>query len=151
MFHTAPETVEGLSAAFITDDSQFNSMSQLWAISINISWSQTLYNVTVYRTDNSADVVYSNDALTDTSVTPSVMVPAFTNYTVTVAASTSAGQGEAVSLTIQSPQAGTCYCALHTYVSQCNSLVINTYLHFLLYYYNSSKWCARSYSFIWSK
>ena len=124
VFHTAPEMVEELSAAFITDDSQFNSTSQIWAIFISISWSQPLYpngeitsySVTVYRTDDSTDVVFSIATLTDTSVTPSVMVPAFTDYTVTVAAFTSAGQGVAVSLTIQSPQAGIMHVLCITYI-----------------------------------
>ena len=108
-----PSAVENLVAEFVEGTAQFSPTSWLWDINIDISWSQPLYpngeitsySVTVYRTDDSTDVVYSNDTLTDTSVTPSVMVPAFTDYTVTVAASTSAGQGEAVSLTIQSPEA----------------------------------------------
>ena len=112
--YSAPSQVRSLAAMFVYSQTDFSN--RVWAIDIDISWSQPLYpngeitsyNVTVYRTDNSTDVVYSNDALTDTSVTPLVMVPAFTNYTVTVAASTSAGQGEAVSLTIQSPEAGMC-------------------------------------------
>ena len=41
-------------------------------------------------------------APTATTVTASVMVLPFTNYTVTVAASTSAGQGEETSVTIES-------------------------------------------------
>ena len=112
--YSAPSRVENLAAMFVYSPMDFGN--RVWDIDIDISWSQPLYpngeitsyNVTVYRTDDSTDVVYSNDTLTATSVTPSVMVPAFTNYTVTVAASTSAGQGEAVSLTIQSPEAGMC-------------------------------------------
>ena len=97
--------------------STFDTENHAYFFHINITWSAPLlpngeitsYSVTVYRTDDSTeDVVYSNANLTATSVTPLVMVSAFTDYTVTVAASTSAGQGETVSLTIQSPQAGKC-------------------------------------------
>ena len=117
--YSAPSRVENLAAMFVY--SAMDVSNRVWDISISISWSQPLYpngeitsySVTVYRTDNSTDVVYSNATLTDTSVTPSVMVPAFTDYTVTVAASTSAGQGEAVSLTLQSPQAGVCMYLVH--------------------------------------
>ena len=111
---TAPGPVGDLNASFVEMGSTFDSDNHVYSINITITWSApslpngeiTSYNVTVYRTDDCTDVVYSNDTLTDTSVTPLVMVPAFTDYTVTVAASTSAGQGEAVSLTIESPQAG---------------------------------------------
>ena len=120
--------------------STFDTESHAYFIHINITWRVPLlpngeitsYSVTVYRSDNSTDVVYSNANLTATSVTPLVMVPAFTDYTVTVAASTSAGQGETVSLSIQSPQAGVCiesvriivafkftcdnYCSLHMHM-----------------------------------
>ena len=81
---------------------------------MNISWNEptnpngviTSYEVTVHQTDNPSVTVYTNTTLTVTSVTPSVMVLPFTNYTVTVAANTSAGQGEGVSIIIESPQAG---------------------------------------------
>ena len=59
----------------------------------------------VAETDSS-DVVYSNDAVTDLAVTESVMVLPYTNYTVTVAASTSAGQGDNATVIILSPEAG---------------------------------------------
>ena len=66
----------------------------------------TTYNVTVYRNDDSSDVVYSNSILTTPNVTSPVVVPANTDYTVTVAASTSAGQGKESFITITSPEAG---------------------------------------------
>ena len=58
--------------------------------------------MTVYH--NSSDVVYSNDGVTDLAVTESVMVLPYTNYTVTVAASTSAGQGGESTIIILSPE-----------------------------------------------
>ena len=86
----------------------------MYTLDMDISWDEptypngdiTSYEVTVSRTDDSNDIVYNDDILAGTSVTPSVMVLPFTNYTVTVAASTSAGQGEGVNITIESPQAG---------------------------------------------
>ena len=93
---------------------QFNSTTNLWTNEIDITWEEplnpngviTTYNVTVYQTDNSSDIVYSNSTLTDPNVIAPVVVPANTDYTVTVAASTSAGQGEESSITITSPEAG---------------------------------------------
>ncbi|CAI8003305.1 Phosphatidylinositol phosphatase PTPRQ [Geodia barretti] len=109
----APEMVENLDAAFVSDGSVFNSMNNMWTIDIDITWEEpvnpngviTAYNVTVYKTDDLSDIVYSNDAVTDTSVTASVEVPAYTDYTVSVAASTSAGQGEEATVNITSPEA----------------------------------------------
>ena len=63
--------------------------------------------MTVYQTANSSDVVYSNDSITDLNVTESVMVLPFTDYTVSVSASTSAGQGDEATFSVESPQAGT--------------------------------------------
>ena len=114
LIHTVPGPVGDLEALFIEMGSTFDTENHAYFIHINITWRVPLlpngeitsYSVTVYRTDDSTDVVYSDAVLTATSVTPLVIIQAFTDYTVTVAASTSAGQGEAVSLTIQSPQAG---------------------------------------------
>ena len=86
----------------------------MYTLIIDITWDEpsypngviTSYNVTIYQTDNSSDVVYSNDSMTDLAVTESVMILPYTNYTVTVAASTSAGQGDEVAITILSPEAG---------------------------------------------
>ena len=66
----------------------------------------TSYSVTVYQTDNASDIIYSNDTLIAPNVTASVMVLAVTNYTVSVAASTSAGQGDESTVTVESPEAG---------------------------------------------
>ena len=66
----------------------------------------TSYEVTVAITDKSNTIVYTNDSLTVTNVTQSVRVLPFTNYTVTVRASTSAGQGEDVTTSFISPEAG---------------------------------------------
>ena len=89
----------------------------MWDLEIQITWAEPMYpngeidsyNVTVFETDNPSAEVFSNAALTTTSVTEPVMVPAFTNYTVTVAASTSAGQGEDSTVIVESPEAGIKY------------------------------------------
>ena len=81
----------------------------MWGLKINITWAEPMfpngeidsYNVTVFETDDLSTVVAINAALTTTSVTATVMVPAFTDYTVTVAASTSAGQGEKSTIIIE--------------------------------------------------
>ena len=90
----------------------------MYLLVLNICWEEphaehvepnrviTSYEVTVAQTDNSSAIVYTNDSLTVTSVTQSVMVLPFTNYTVTVRASTSAGQGEAAITSFKSPEAG---------------------------------------------
>ena len=64
------------------------------------------YNVTVFETANTSNMVYSDDMLTAPNVMTSVMVLPFTDYTVSVAASTSAGQGEESTVTLTSPEAG---------------------------------------------
>ena len=92
----------------------FNSTTRMYTLNMEITWIEptnpngviTSYEVTVSRTDDTNDMVYNDDILEGTSVTTSVMVLPFTNYTVTVAASTSAGQGEGVTTVIESPQAG---------------------------------------------
>ena len=92
----------------------FDPDTRMYTLDMDITWDEptnpngviTSYEVTVHQTDNPSVTVYTNTAQTVTSLTPSVMVLPFTNYTVTVAASTSAGQGERVSITIESPQAG---------------------------------------------
>ena len=113
-FSTAPSQVRELSAEFVFVESDFNSTARMWDLDISITWTQPMYpngqidsyNVTVYETAAASNVVYSNDAVTDTSVTASVEVPAYTDYTVSVAASTSAGQGEEATVNITSPEAG---------------------------------------------
>ena len=110
-FCTAPGQVGGLQALF---DISGSAISRMYTLNINISWSEpiypngviTAYSVTVYQTDNSSDVVYCNDAVTGLAVTELVMVLPFTNYTVSVAASTSAGQGVETTIIIPSTEAG---------------------------------------------
>ena len=82
-------------------------------MTLDISWSEPAfpngvilsYEVIVTETSDSSVVVHEEN-VTDTEVMPSVMVLPFTNYTVTVAASTSAGQGAETSTTAVSPEAG---------------------------------------------
>ena len=103
-----------LHASFNETGSTFDNVAHEHTIDIDIVWSKpeipngviTLYNVTVYRTDNTSDVEYSNASIAVPNVTVSVTVPAYTNYTVSVAASTSAGQGPESLFTIESPEAG---------------------------------------------
>ena len=97
----------------------------MYTLDMTITWNEpsnpngdiTSYEVTVYQTDNSSDIVYTNDSLAVPNVTQSVMVLPFTNYTVTVAAATSAGQGDKTSFTIQSPEAG------KKHVSLCSTIM----------------------------
>ena len=111
--HLEPGPVQDLTASF-DEDLSFNPDTRIHTVEISISWSPptqpngeiTGYNVTVYRTDNTSDIVYNNTMVTDTTVSPQVMVFPFTDYTVSVSASTSAGEGEATEITIESPEAG---------------------------------------------
>ena len=114
---TAPSQVLELEAEFLFQDTDFNSLNRMWDLEINITWAEPMfpngeidsYIVTVFETDNPSTGVFSNAAFTTTGVTAPVMVPAFTNYTVTVAASTSTGQGEESTIIIESPEAGMQY------------------------------------------
>ena len=109
-----PGPVRNITASFVDADSVFDPITRMLNLNIDIAWIEpinpngviTAYNVTVYQTDNSSDVVFSNAAVTDLAVTESVMVLPYTNYTVTVAASTSAGQGDETTIIILSPEAG---------------------------------------------
>ncbi|CAI8003311.1 Usherin, partial [Geodia barretti] len=108
-----PGPVGDLGASFVETTAMFDSMDNMWTIDIDITWEEpvnpngviTAYNVTVYQTDDLSDIVYSNDTLTTPNVTASVEVPAYTDYTVSVAASTSAGQGDEATVSITSPEA----------------------------------------------
>ena len=109
-----PGQVENLAASFISTGSIFNSTTRMYTLDIDIRWNEPTYpngvimsyEVTVSRTHDPNDIVYNDDILEGTSVTTSVTVLPFTNYTVTVAASTSEGQGENISVTEESPEAG---------------------------------------------
>ena len=109
-----PGQVESLNASFISTGAVFDSDSRMYDLTLEIEWDEPTYpngmivsyNVTVFRTANPSEVVFSDESLMVTSVTPSVVALPFTNYTVNVAASTSAGQGDENSVTIESPEAG---------------------------------------------
>ena len=109
-----PGQVESLNGSFISSGAVFDSDSRMYDLTLEVEWDEPTYpngiivsyNVTVFRTANSSDAVFSDESLMVTSATPSVMVLPFTNYTVSVAASTSAGQGDENSVTIESPEAG---------------------------------------------
>ena len=109
-----PGQVESLNGSFISSGAVFDSDSRMYDLTLEVEWDEPTYpngiivsyNVTVFRTANSSDAVFSDESLMVTSATPSVMVLPFTNYTVSVAASTSAGQGDENSVTVESPEAG---------------------------------------------
>ena len=117
IFPAVPGQVENLMASFNTTDAVFDPKNRMYSLSIEIDWDNPTfpngeivsYNVTVFRTDDTSDVIYNETSLEVATVAESVMVLPFTNYTVTVAASTSAGQGEETSVTVVSPQAGSVY------------------------------------------
>ena len=110
----APGQVGNLEASFSTTGSAFDSTTRMYTLEVNIVWSEPpnqngvidSYEVTVVETDDSSAVVYSNDSLLVANVTASVMVLPYTNYTVSVRASTSAGQGDLDSVVVLSPEAG---------------------------------------------
>ena len=105
----------------------------MYSLDLNIAWDEpinpngviTSYEVTVTQTDNSSDIVYTDDSLTVTSVTQSVMVLPFTNYTVTVTASTSAGEGDKSTIIIEFPEA-----------REDHVLVINSKISPIIMYFN---------------
>ena len=88
------------------------STSQIYTLVVLISWNEpikpngviTSYEVTVAQTDNSN--ILANDSVTLPVVMLTLMPQPFTNYTVTVTASTSAGRGEDTTITYESPEAG---------------------------------------------
>ena len=116
MLSTEPSPVNGLTASF-SEQTTFNSTTRVLTVDIDISWSLptfqngivTFYEVTVIE-EGTNTLVCSNDTVTDLTVTAeSVMVLPFTDYTVSVSASTSAGQGDETTITVESPQAGNIY------------------------------------------
>ena len=62
------------------------------------------YEVTVAQTDNSN--ILANDSVTLPVVMLTLMPQSFTNYTVIVTASTSAGRGEDTTIIYESPETG---------------------------------------------
>ena len=133
-FPIAPGQVGRLSASFNTTGAAYNSTTRMYALNMNIVWSEPLnpngiitsYEVTVARTDNSTDVVYSNISLTAPNVTALVSVLAFTNYTVSVVASTSVGEGASDSVIELSPESGkdlsrvhNICCVIHLWFQSC--------------------------------
>ena len=113
-FATAPGQVGNLQLNFDATGAPFDSASRIYILDISILWDIpinpngiiTSYEVTVAQTDNSSAIIYTNDSLTVTSVTQSVTVLPFTNYTVTVRASISGGEREETITIFESPEAG---------------------------------------------
>ena len=120
--------VRNLEAFFNTTDLDFNPTTRMYTLDMNITWDEptypngdiTSYEVTISRTNDSTDIIYTSIIPPITSVTPSVMVLPFTNYTVTVAANTSAGLGENTSITVETPEAGGECCSIHMYFKLCS-------------------------------
>ena len=112
-FFIEPGQVGNLDVSFNPTGFPSVSPNRMYTLDLNILWEEpvnpngviTSYKVTVAQTDNSSVIVYTDDSLTVTSVTQSVMVLPFSSYTVTVTASTSAGQGEESTIIIESPEA----------------------------------------------
>ena len=112
-FLSEPGPVNNLYA-FFTAPTVFNSTSRMLTVNIFISWNSpefhngiiTNYDVIVVEMDTDI-VVHSNDNVLVPIVFESVMVLPFTNYTVSVAASTSAGQGDETTIIVLSNEAGT--------------------------------------------
>ena len=109
-----PGPVLSLESTFSVTERMYEPSTRTYTIDLTITWGEPLYpngeitsyEVNVTKADDSSVEVYRNDSLEAPNVTVSVMVLAFTNYTVTVAASTSAGQGEGVTDIVLSPEAG---------------------------------------------
>ena len=122
-FNAVPGKVENLEASFNLTGADFNSETRMYSLNVDVEWNEPTftngvidkYSVTIYRTENTSDVVYSNASLVVSSVTELVSVLPYTNYTVSVAASTPAGQGDKVYEIILSPEAG-----IETNVVYCN-------------------------------
>ena len=110
----APGQADNLHVSFDSTGSSYDADMHMYTLDMIVTWERpiypngviTSYEVTVAQTDNPSNIVYTDDSLTVPSVTQSVMVLPFTNYTVTVTASTSAGQGDPESVIEVSPEAG---------------------------------------------
>ena len=110
----APGQADNLHVSFDSTGSSYDADMHMYTLDMTVTWERpiypngviTSYKVTVTQTDNSSVIVYTDDSLTVPSVTQSVMVLPFTNYTVTVTASTSAGQGVPECVIEASPEAG---------------------------------------------
>ena len=109
-----PREVSDLQASF-SDTSDFNATTRILTVNLTITWTEPMYpngeiqsyEVAVYiDSDTAEDDVYSNSSIAALNVTVQVEVMPYTNYTVRVVASTSAGQGDPSTVVIQSPQAG---------------------------------------------
>ena len=91
-------------------------------LQVNISWSEpinpngiiTSYRVVLAETDNSSSVAYNTSSLSEPNVTVLVDVLPFTDYTVSVFASTSVGEGAGQSIVVLSPEAGKNVACVHT-------------------------------------
>ena len=124
-----PREVSDLQASF-SDTSDFNATARILTVNLTITWTEPMYpngeiqsyEVAVYiDSDTAEDDVYNDSSIAAPNVTVQVEVMPYTNYTVRMVASTSAGQGDPSTVVIQSPQAGVymmCVCMSES-VSDC--------------------------------
>ena len=109
---TAPTKVQNLTASF-GSSTIYDTDTRMHSLILTVSWSTPqytngeilYYEVILTQTADSSNVVYSMN-VTELEVMQAVSVLPYTDYTVSVAASTSAGQGEKNTDIILSPQAG---------------------------------------------
>ena len=109
-----PGPVVSLESVFSATGRMYEASNRTYTVDLIITWSPpvfpngviTSYQVRVTPADDSSMEIYRNYSVGAPNVTASVMVLAFTDYNVSVAASTSAGQGENVTDTVTSPEAG---------------------------------------------
>ena len=108
-----PDAVEQAQISFNEASSQFNRTLGLYSIDILLSWTApTEPNgmITGYQfnvTETESDAALLSDTTNTTSVeTQSGGVQPYTNYTLSVVASTDAGSGDISTAIVESPEAG---------------------------------------------
>ena len=109
---TVPGVVIGLDASF-SDNGVFDPETRMYTVDLIATWEDPVYPngvITSYELNltlpEHGEILYSISSIVDRAVTESVIVLPYTNYTVVVAASTSAGQGDPESTIALSPEAG---------------------------------------------
>ncbi len=96
---------------FVQEGAVYSNVNQMYFIEVQIAWEPPIEpngNISGYQytiQDSGGAIVFS-DNVTGTSLARNVTVFPYTNYTVTVQASTSAGSGGQVVEIVLSPEAG---------------------------------------------
>ena len=114
--------VQNLTVTFLSEPSTYNSTTRTYNLPVSISWQPPRYpngQITVYsyklvETNATGRVLISYTTTTNLSVEHNVIVSPFTNYTATVVAFTTAGEGDSVMEVVLSPEASKfdCTCIL---------------------------------------